>query len=190
MLSSHKGVGWILLILLLMVIVNSLVRFSKSFGSGLSDPMARHFSDIGEYSIKYPESWTANDLPNGNYGDIDIISIIKPFRTWPSLFIAERVFPTGNIDQVVRWGVERVHDNNGYFEETLEEFKLPEIQGMTGEYIWMSEPSIFGTTLVHCIDYYILHFENGYIFSFCSDQSQWIDSRVVFQEMINSLRFR
>lgn len=170
--------------------ITSYFRTKEFFGPGLADPMVTYVSDYGNFAIDHPESWKGYDTPHGNHGDQYALALIKPFRTWPSLIVAASNNTSGELDQVVDWGEERARENDGYQEESIENFNFPNIQGMVRQYTYSTYSSKSGSMLVHCTDYYSLYQGRGYILRFCADEPIWADAKVMFQEMIHSFEFR
>lgn len=183
---------WIIILVvgIFLYIYAEFQRSKAFFGPGLTDPLATYYSEYGNFVISYPENWRGVDTPQGDHGDPYTISIIKPFRTWPGLIISAKDFNSGDIDQVVVWGEERAQVNDYYKEVERKVFEFHDLRGYSREYTWKSESLISGQRLIHCLDYYLLNQNRGFILSFCADDPIWIDSKIVFQKMIESFQFR
>jgi hypothetical protein len=192
--KKYKIILWTIILFLVGVsafrLIIDIVSPRGFFSIGLPASMKVYISENGLFSINYPESWTAGDTPHGDHGDIDIVAVIKPFRTWPSLFVATKSFLGGDLTQVVDWGELRDQNLNGYEQESIDRLVTPYVNGVVRKYVWLSESVLFGEKLVQCIDYYIFEKESGYILKFCAEQSQWSKVEQLFQQMIDSFELR
>jgi hypothetical protein len=190
--KPYKHQLWVTIIVIgvMAYLFSSYLRTKEFFEPGLTEPMVTYYSEYGKFVINHPENWKGVDTPQGDHGDRYSISIIKPFRTWPSLVIAARDNTNGDLEQIVDWGKERAKENEGYREEYLRSFRFPNIQGILCEYIWKTHSPASGQIIVHCTDYYFLNQDRGYALTFCADDPIWNDAKNVFQKMIESFEFR
>jgi len=143
----------------------------------------------GGFSIKYPRSWQADETPQGNHGDLEVISVISRIgRSFPTAAIARRQFVGDDINQVAEWGETRVKEHNPY---AIYKFiaKKPlntdNYDGLSREY-YLEETTLIGQVIRHCQDWYLIEKKIGYSLSFCVDDKDWPQAERIFQEMIQS----
>jgi hypothetical protein len=73
---------WIITILIISFIVSTTIVIlvpkyrTGPFGIGLPSDMNIFNSQTFGFAIKYPASWVARELPNGNHDDQEIITMI------------------------------------------------------------------------------------------------------------------
>lgn len=144
--------------------------------------------------MQYPESWVAFELPEGNHGDREeIVAISVPGRTWPNFRIAKQNFVTGDVDQVIQWGVTRIDKIKGIQPKDITIGKPTPIKTSTlsGKYLTYSYTSVslIEEKEVVCHSYFFYKNESGYMASLCSDKDSWEKLGDVESKMIASLSF-
>lgn len=158
------------------------------FGMGIPSPMTDFLLEHDGLMIKHPKSWRVLLTPQGNHGDTEVVAFITvPSRSLPDVMIARKPLAQGNISTVARWGEARARSRFIYQPLSLTEFDTAAFPAMLREYTGI-EYTLSGKAVIQCKDFYILHRQTAYTFSFCADQDDWSKVVDVFDEMINSIR--
>jgi hypothetical protein len=147
-------------------------------------------SEIAEFSVKYPKDWVAFNTPQGRTGDDEVVAVfLPPGRSFPQVYIANRNFPQGKMDDVVEWGKDRAQsDRSNYQEISISNIALTNNSGILNEYTWQ-DPTYFGNVDIRCEDLYLLEDELGYAISFCAYPKQWNQLSSVAEEIFDSFKF-
>lgn len=195
-LKSHTKVAIFTVSLLLLLVSALLILLNPSmrtgpFGIGLPAPMTKFKGEYINISMNYPNSWVANETPQGDHGDDEILAgFFVPGRGFPHVLIASREFSENKIDQVVLWGEKRARIKYpNYTQLELNTFSAKHNDGWYRKYSGLSESLIFGSSVVICCDYYLLSDTIGYSISFCSMKEDWPQVEKIAQEMMDSLLF-
>jgi hypothetical protein len=146
-------------------------------------------SQLGGFSIGFPENWLVHELPQGSHGDKEAIAYIVPRNNFsPQVYISQKHFPSAEIDEVVSWGEMRNAQYNNYEPKELENISTNSFTGKTLEFS-ISNDSPLSTDRTHCLDLYALNKTLGYQFTFCAHESDWLRMKEVFHKMIQSITF-
>jgi hypothetical protein len=165
-----------------------LITFKKI--AGLPARMTLFNSQIGQFSILYPMTWTARDTPNGTRGDRgdNVIAVITNAFASPIIEISHPMSAIYELDEVVQWGQSRVEQKMGYKMVSIQPFAIQNYSGFMLEYL-RDGLSWGGNIKIHCIDWFILNNNLGYDFSFCINQKNWEEGKPIFYQMIDSIQF-
>ncbi len=162
---------------------------SLPFGPVAVEKMHTWESQLGKFSIAYPENWIAHELPQGSHGDKEVLAIITPRNnSLPLVLVAQRKFPSHEISNVASWGELRNQNRGNYKSLRLENISTSNVTGQVREYTMIFD-SPLGATKEHCLDLYTLNNELGYQFTFCADEKDWAKMNTAFRDMIQSLVF-
>jgi len=163
-----------------------LVTFRKI--AGLPAKTAIFNSQIGDFSIQYPVTWTAGDTPTGARGDHEVIAVISNVVSSPIIEISRISSGTNELGQVTKWGKSKAEEKMGYKLVSLQSYATKNYSGILHEYN-RDALSLMGNISFHCIDWFITKNGMGYDFSFCIYQKNWEDGKPVFYQMIDSIKF-
>lgn len=159
------------------------------FGPVAVGKMQTWESQLGKFSIDYPDNWIARELPQGNHGDMEVIAVVLPRNNYlPQVYISQKDFSPPQISDIASWGDMRNQSRGDYNSLKLENISTPNITGQVREYVFTMD-SLLGATKWHCLDLYTLNNKLGYQFSFCVDEKDWTKMNPVFQQMIQSVAF-
>jgi len=86
-------------------------------------------SEFG-FSMQYPASWLARELPDGNHGDKEVIAMFFVPAPFPAVLVQKEEFENPTLEDVVRWGEERILDR--YDEYQLDD--VEEIKNLSEKY--------------------------------------------------------
>lgn len=186
-----------ILVVLALLFILSFAQFllptfrTGPFGTGLPSSMKTLAGDNVVFTIDYPLSWVANELPYGNHGDLEVFAaILNPGNWMPSVWFARHEFQNGRLSQVAEWGESRILEKGSQYSSiTLTETHTKNYEGLIRQYSWASE-SLFGSTNIRCEDIYILENGIGYAISFCSYERDWDKVEPFFSHMIESFDLR
>jgi len=157
------------------------------FGLGLPAQMSTFIIESADGSISYPKSWVAVLTPQGNHGDSEIIAVIGvPGRGLPSVTVAQKTLSDPTLTAVVMWGESRAASKSSYV--ALSSGFSGSIPGIVREYQYVVI-TLFGESLVHCRDLYVLHDSIGLSLSFCAEETDWEEVVGTIDEMILSFKF-
>lgn len=148
-----------------------------------------HFSGrYNTFAIDYPANWDLSETPQGNHGDQEAIAEgVNLPQSWPSIVIAKRMFPKGDLLQVAAWGAARAKAYNKYASLSLDTLSTPNLNGVLRTYTWMSPATVIADSrVIQCEDWYVLRGESGYAVSLCAEKSDWTKVEPVFRQIIES----
>lgn len=203
-LKSHRVNKWTIwaafalsgcLISVLIILVNPSAR-TGPFGIGLPAKMEKFYIEQIPLAIDYPESWVPFETPGGNHGDLEVVATISvPGRSYPQVFFMVKQFPDGTLEQVAKWGEQRVYTKifkaQGYdfvqmdFGET---YTSDGDKYLYRDYLW-KQKSIIKEYTIHCLDNYFIIDDQGIIIRTCSEDEDWSVVQPVFNDMMQSLKF-
>jgi len=188
--TLSKKIMAILVFIFLCTPVQLIIFPSKRtgpFGIGLPSSMKTFMGKNVNFSIDYPSSWGAHELPQGSHGDNEVFAlIINSGNTMPSVWFAKRNFQDGDINQISKWGESRILNDRSMYESiSLSNVHTAKFDGLVRQYSWKEE-TFLGTIYIECEDLYVLENEIGYAISFCSKDKDWKETEPVFQQMIDS----
>lgn len=175
-------------------IINFVLPFRRKeiFGLGLPSPMVIYINQDEHFSIAHPKTWSVLYMPEGIHGDVEEILMISPRRSFPfpyipQLTLARKVFEGNDLYQVAAWGQIRKQLYDIYQSISLESTVMDGTTGLLREYTWGGK-SLFGNSVIQCIDWYLLQRNTGYDISLCAASTQWDKVSEVFYQMINSFQ--
>jgi hypothetical protein len=165
---------------LLYIRLKSYLRVPKD-----SSELSR-FSVESEFSILYPSYWRADETPNGQAGDEEVIAlIIPPSGGVPQLVVAKDSSTVTDLLDVANWAILRNQKIPGY-RQTSFPLNQPIEGALIRNYIFTGYV-FFGTKTIRCQDLYLKSGVTGYSFSFCSNEEDWDYYFDLFQSMQMSI---
>jgi hypothetical protein len=141
--------------------------------------------------FSYPDRWIGQMTPQGDHGDQEVIAVLlDPAKSLLNIFIARQQFSNQDIIKVATWGKSRIPMRFSRYElKASTPYESDSFSGQNVEYIaWTDSP--IETENVHCKDLYFLRKEYGYAFSFCTNESDWIQISPIFDKIISTIRFQ
>jgi hypothetical protein len=141
--------------------------------------------------FSYPDHWIGQMTPQGDHGDQEVIAVLlDPAKSLLNIFIARHQFSNQDITEVAAWGTSRISMRFSRYEQKASTpYELDFFSGQVAEYIaWTGSP--IETENVHCKDLYFLHKAYGYAFSFCTNESDWIQLSPIFEKIISTIHFQ
>jgi len=144
----------------------------------------------GNFFVNYPENWLAVDTPGGNKGDSYITTLIMYYdsNNYVYIEVARNIFSNNNLDGVKKWGIER-EDGRFYNEIQCNNLTISGNVGIICEYT-ISSRSVIKNTMNHCINWYTINNQDGYIFRFCSNEKSWEYVEQTFYDILYSINFK
>ncbi len=176
-------------IVMLFMVLNLNDLFTIN-GNDLNSKLSDFNSETGNFSIKYPNSFSAGDTPRGNHGDLDVVSVITKTFGSANIVISKKTFSDGQIAEVQNWGQNRAQSQDDFQAIEVKSYNTEKYEGVLNEYL-SSMKNMWGTQKLHCYDWYYFSekLKFGYDFSFCSLQPFWGNAKNVFLKMIDSITF-
>jgi hypothetical protein len=183
-------IGFILGLLSYVAVSSFISSFNSLDEKSLTSKLQTFKSQLGNFSISYPEVLQAADLPGGNHGDIEVITSISNARSSPDIKISRKLIESGALFDLWNWGQKRAASSGEFQDLGIKENTTSKNFGVSFEYR-KSFDFPLGKINYHCIDWYYMNDKNnnGYDFAFCIDEKYWDQAKIVFQDMIESITF-
>ena len=182
MISNQSiSLFWIKRVALLIFVFGllvSILRFilvpgvrTGPFGFGIPAQMTTYEGKLFPFSFQYPESWVVSETPEGNHGDLDIITtILVPGRSWPKVVIEKIDLTHEDVEGPANYEEGKIKKGKNIVQITLDQFKTTNLNGLIREYTWRTNSWIIENLVVRCNDYYVKQNSLGYTISFCAEQ--------------------
>ena len=171
----------------ILLLVNPL-RFILSTPP-VSSEMKSLVLEQDKIEFMYPENWFAHLTPQGNHGDLEVIAIATaPGIGFQNMIVARKQFNNDDLSVVADWSLSRIKSRFVTYEVDIPiPYSSEHFSGLISEYT-ATTGSPLETQNAHCKDLFFLHEQNGYAFSFCADESDWIELSPIFDEIMASIR--
>ena len=190
-ISPHMRLQALLVLMGILTLVSILVLIifpatrKGPLGFGPPAPMVTFQAKDRNFSISYPENWSAFDTPQGSHGDNEIVAVILiAGQMGSNVTIARRSFPNGDISDVVAWGESRAAIQTNYTSISFSPLTDNELGGVVHEYTGLGS-SLYNITR-RCQDVYVFAKNTGYDLSFCLDEQDWESLEKIFIQMRQS----
>jgi hypothetical protein len=142
------------------------------------------FNSSSGFSINYPDTWTALDLPQGNHGDKEVAGmLISPSNIFPVVLISRRQVEGLSVKDIATWGEERIVNlYDDYQLDELQPLELDSQQALTRVYL-----ADINTSLpVKSKDVYLAYKQDAVIITLRATASHYEEALQLFEVMVKT----